>query len=140
MPELCPFDYAVIRVVPRVERAEFINVGVIVSCPAKKYLNAAFELEPERLAALDPALDAALIRQHLEAILAICKGGARGGPIGKLSPRARFHWLVAPRSTVIQTSPVHAGFCADGDAMLEHLLDKMVRLRPDAVSSETGKL
>src|ERR1051325_9472214 len=109
MPELYPFDYAVIRVVPRVEREEFINVGVIVSCPDRKYLNAGYELKPERLAALDPTLDPALIDQHLEAILAICKGGAQAGPIGKLSPRARFHWLVAPRGPVIQPPPVHTG-------------------------------
>ena len=139
MPELCPFDYAVIRVVPRVEREEFINVGVIVSCPDRKYLNAGYELKPERLAALGPALDPALINQHLEAILAICKGGAQAGPIGKLSPRARFHWLVAPRSTVIQTSPVHTGLCADGDVMLEHLLDTMVRQGHEPASSRAGE-
>jgi hypothetical protein len=140
MPELCPFDYAIIRVVPRVEREEFINVGVIVSCPDRKYLNAGIELEQERLAALDSTLDPALIRQHLDAILAICKGGAEAGPIGKLSPRARFHWLVAPRSTVIQTSPVHTGLCADGDAMLEHLLNTMVRQKHEPASSQAGKL
>lgn len=140
MPELCPFDYAIIRVVPRVERGEFINVGVIVSCPDRKYLNAGIELEHERLAALDRTLDPALVKQHLDAILAICKGGTEAGPIGKLSPRARFHWLVAPRSTVIQTSPVHTGLCADGDAMLEHLLNTMVRRGHEAASSRAGNL
>ncbi|MDT7778619.1 MAG: hypothetical protein QOC99_1131 [Acidobacteriota bacterium] len=131
MPELCPFDYAVIRVVPRVEREEFINAGVIVSCAEKRFLKAGFELDSGRLAALDPALDPALVREHLEAFALICKGGAKAGPIGRLPPRARFHWLVAPRSTVIQTSPVHTGLCADGDAMLEHLLDAMVRQKQD---------
>ena len=127
MPDLSPFDYAIIRVVPRVEREEFINVGVIVSCPTKNYLRAGIELDRERLAALDPALDPAIIMKHLEAILVLCEGGAEAGPIGQLPPRARFHWLVAPRSTIIQTSAVHTGLCEDGEAMLKHLLEKMVR-------------
>jgi hypothetical protein len=127
MPEPCPFDYAVIRVVPRVEREEFINVGVILSCPAQNFLKAAIELDDERLAALDPALDPALVRKHLEALSLICDGGAEAGPIGLLPPRSRFHWLVAPRSTIIQTSPVHTGLCDDGEAMLEHLVKTMVR-------------
>ena len=127
MPDLCPFDYAVIRVVPRVERGEFVNAGVIVSCPAKNYLKARVELDRARLAALDPRLDAATIQRHLDAVAAICEGGDGAGPIGLLPPRARFHWLVAPRSTVIQTSPVHTGLCRDGEEMLEHLLDTMVR-------------
>ncbi len=128
MPELCPFDYAIIRVVPRVEREEFINAGVIVSCPSKSYLKAGIELDRARLAALDPTLDPAMVQRHLDAISAICEGGAGAGPIGSLPPRARFHWLVAPRSTIIQTSPVHTGLCGDGDEMLEHLLTKMVRV------------
>jgi hypothetical protein len=127
MPELCPFDYAVIRVVPRVERGEFINAGVIVSCPAKGYLRAVVELDERRLSALAPEVDLATVRRHLEAIPRICEGGAAAGPIGALPPRARFHWLVAPRSTVIQTSPVHTGLCDDGDRVLQRLLDAMVR-------------
>lgn len=127
MPEACPFDYAVIRVVPRVEREEFINAGVIVSCPARNFLKAKIELDKERLAALAPSLDAATIQKHLDAIPIICEGGAEAGPIGRLAPRSRFHWLVAPRSTIIQTSPVHTGLCEDGDEMLERLLDRMVR-------------
>jgi hypothetical protein len=127
MPELCPFDYAVVRVVPRVERGEFINAGVIVSCPGKNYLKARVELDAERLAALDPAFDRETVERHLNAIPLICEGGAGGGPIGLLPQRARFHWLVAPRSTIIQTSPVHTGFCEDGDRMLEHLFERMVR-------------
>lgn len=127
MPELCPFDYAVIRVVPRVERGEFVNAGVIVSCPAQSYLKARVELDAGRLAALDPGFDRETVERHLAAIPLICEGGAQAGPIGRLPQRARFHWLVAPRSTVIQTSPVHTGFCEDGDAMLEHLFDRMVR-------------
>jgi hypothetical protein len=127
MPEPCPFDYAVIRVVPRVERGEFVNAGVIVSCPSKNYLKARVELDAERLAALDPGVDRDAVERHLAAILRICEGGAEAGPIGLLPQRARFHWLVAPRSTIIQTSPAHTGFCEDGDRMLEHLFGTMVR-------------
>jgi hypothetical protein len=127
MHELCPFDYAVIRVVPRVERQEFINAGVVVSCQARNFLKAKFELDRARLAALDPQLDVVIIQKHLDAIVLISEGGAEAGPIGLLPQRARFHWLVAPRSTIIQTSPVHTGLCHDGEAMLEHLLARMVR-------------
>jgi hypothetical protein len=126
MPEPCPFDYAVVRVVPRVERGEFVNAGVIVSCPARGYLRARVELDAGRLAALDPGLDRETVERHLAAIPLICAGGAQAGPIGLLPQRARFHWLVAPRSTIIQTSPVHTGFCEDGDLMLEHLFRTMV--------------
>ncbi len=126
MPEPCPFDYAVVRVVPRVERGEFVNAGVIVSCPAKNYLKARVELDAERLAALDPAFDRETVERHLAAIPAICEGGAAAGPIGLLPQRARFHWLVAPRSTIIQTSPVHTGFCEEGDPVLERLFRAMV--------------
>ncbi len=121
------YDYAIIRVVPRVEREEFINVGVIVSCPARKFLEARFELDEQRLKAIDPTLDVESIKAHLGSISAICKGGEQGGPIGQLSLRERFHWLVAPRSTVIQTSPVHTGRCKDPAAVLERLLETMVR-------------
>lgn len=126
MPELCPFDYAVVRVVPRVERGEFVNAGVIVSCPARGYLKARVELDAARLAALDPAFDPESIARHLEAIPRICEGGPAAGPIGLLPQRTRFHWLVAPRSTVIQTSPVHTGLCEDGDPVLERLFRAMV--------------
>ncbi len=127
MPELCPFDYSVVRVVPRVERGEFVNAGVILSCPGQNYLKARVELDAERLAALDPNFDRETVERHLNAIPLICEGGPQAGPIGLLPQRARFHWLVAPRSTIIQTSPVHTGFCEDGDAVLEHLFEKMVR-------------
>lgn len=127
MLELSPFDYAIIRVVPRVEREEFINAGVIVSCAIRNYLKAGIELNTARLAALDSSLDPGLIMRHLEAIRTLCEGGADAGPIGRLPLRSRFDWLVAPRSTIIQTSPVHTGLCEDGDRMLEHLLETMVR-------------
>jgi len=126
------YDYAIIRVVPRVEREEFVNVGVIVSCPARRFLEARIELDERRLRALDPTLDVESIRAHLATIPAICKGGAEAGPIGRLSQRERFHWLIAPRSTIIQTSPAHTGACKEPTAVLEHLLDTMVRPPVDA--------
>ena len=121
------YDYAIIRVMPRVEREEFVNVGVIVSCPAKGFLEARIELDEQRLLALDATLDITTVRDHLAAIPTICAGGEQAGPIGQLSQRERFHWLVAPRSTIIQISPVHTGCCKDPGAVLEHLLDTMVR-------------
>jgi len=127
VPAPCPYDYATIRVVPRVEREEFINAGVILSCPAQDFLEARIALDEQRLRALDPAVDIDAVRTHLASIPIICAGGATAGPIGQLTPRERFHWLVAPRSTVIQTSPVHTGRCADPRHTLEHLLDVMVR-------------
>ena len=123
------YDYAVIRVVPRVEREEFVNVGVIVSCPSRDFLEARIEFEPQRIAALDATLDLEALGEHLAAIPTICKGGPAAGPIGRLSRRERFHWLVAPRSAIIQTSPAHSGRCDDPEALLEHLLDTMVRSR-----------
>jgi hypothetical protein len=126
------YDYAIVRVVPRVEREEFVNVGVIVSCPAQDFLQARIELDEPRLRALDPAIDLEAIRLHLASIPAICAGGSQGGPIGRLSRRERFDWLVAPRSTIIQTSKVHTGRCSDPVALLEHLLNTMVRRPPGA--------
>jgi len=121
------YDYAVIRVVPRVEREEFVNVGVIVSCQDESFLQARIELDEPRLLALEPSLDIPALRAHLATIPAICTGGDAAGPIGKLSRRERFDWLTAPRSTMIQTSPVHAGRCTDPLAAIEHLLETMVR-------------
>jgi len=121
------YDYAIIRVVPKVEREEFVNVGVIVSCPGNGFLDARIELDERRVKALDPAADLDQIRAHLATIPAICAGGKDAGPIGKLPQRERFHWLVAPRSTVIQTSPTHTGVCKDPVGLLEHLLVTMVR-------------
>jgi hypothetical protein len=129
MPDRCPFDYAVVRVVPRVERGEFVNAGVIVYCSAERYLAARIELDERRVAALDPALDLAELRRWLDAIPRVCEGGPDAGPIGRLPQRARFDWLVAPRSTVVQTSPVHTGLLLDPDTALEHLMDRMVRTK-----------
>jgi hypothetical protein len=122
-----PYDYAIIRLVPRVEREEFINVGVIVSCPARDFLDAQIVLDEQRLRSLDASLDVATIRAHLATIPAVCSGGEQAGPIGQLSQRERFHWLVAPRSTSIQTSPVHTGFCQNPRTALAYLVDRMVR-------------
>jgi len=127
VPALVTYDYAVIRVVPRVEREEFVNVGVIVSCEAARLLEARIELDEARVRALDPTLDLAALRKHLESIPLICRGGPGSGPIGELPQRARFHWLTAKRSAIIQTSPVHAGRCRAAGDMLEHLLARMVR-------------
>lgn len=127
MHDHCSYDYAVVRVVPRVEREEFVNVGIILSCQAKDFLEARIELDEKRLLALDPKLDLETLRSHLASIPAICAGGAEGGAIGKLSRRERFDWLVAPRSTIIQTSAVHTGRCVNLAQTMEHLLAKIVR-------------
>lgn len=121
------YDYAIVRVVPRVERGERINVGVILSCPDLEFLEARIELDTARLLALDAAADVEAMQAILEMIPAVCRGGAEAGPIGELPQRGRFRWLVAPRSTVIQPSPVHTGRTADPAACLEHLMDRIVR-------------
>ena len=127
MPAEYTYDYAIIRVVPRVERGELINVGVILSCPEVDFLEARVELDPARLLALDATLDVEAARANLETIPVVCRGGAEAGPIGQLPQRGRFHWLVSPRSTVIQPSPVHTGRTGDPAAALERLLNTMVR-------------
>jgi hypothetical protein len=124
------YDYAIIRVVPRVERGEMINVGVILSCPDVSFLEARIELDDARLLAFDATLDLDAVRAHLDTIPVTCRGGAGAGPIGALPQRARFHWLVAPRSTIIQMSPVHTGRTDDPAAALERLLERMVRRCP----------
>jgi hypothetical protein len=124
--ERLAFDYAVVRVVPRVERGEFLNAGVILFCSTKAYLEARIGLDHQRLLGLDPSIDVAVVESYLEAIPKVCAGGGEAGSIGSLPQRARFHWLVAPRSTVIQTSDVHAGVTHDLDAALASLFDKLV--------------
>ena len=120
------YDYAVVRVVPKVDREEFINAGVIVSCPELSFLEARIKLSESRLLALDPNVDLELVRNHLATIPIICRGGDEAGSIGQLPQRQRFHWLVAPRSTIIQTSPVHTGRSEDPTAALEHLVATIV--------------
>ena len=121
------YDYAIIRVVPRVERGELINVGVILSCPDVAFLDARIHLDASRLLALDGTLDVEATRANLEIIPLVCRGGEEAGAIGALPQRSRFHWLVSPRSTIIQFSPVHTGRTDDPGKALERLLDTMVR-------------
>jgi hypothetical protein len=127
VPARCSFDYAIVRVVPSVEREEFINVGVIVFCHDREFLAARIELDEARLRALAPDVDLPLVRRHLEAIERICEGGQAAGPIGQLPLRERWHWLVAPRSTILQFSAPHTGLCEAPEEWLERLLDRVVR-------------
>lgn len=121
------YDYAIVRVVPRVEREEFVNAGVILSCQRSGFLQAAVALDEARLLALHPHVDLDTVRRHLQAIVAICAGEAGCGPIAQLPYRARFHWLTARRSSIIQTSPVHTGRCTDAGAALAHIMERMVQ-------------
>jgi len=127
VPAHCTYDYAIVRVVPHVDRGEFVNVGVIVSCTGAQFLKARIELDEARVLALAPDLDLTSIRRALAALPVICAGGAEAGAFGQLGARQRFDWLVAPRSASIQTSPVHSGLCTDPDGALEHLMARMVR-------------
>src|SRR6266852_5348849 len=126
MPALNSYDYAIIRVVPCVERGEYINAGVILFCRTRRYLGSLISLDTERLTLLYPAIDLDMVQKHLDSIPVVCKGAAEAGVIGQLSQSERFHWLVSPRSTMIQTSPVHSGLCTDPADTLEHLLKTMV--------------
>jgi hypothetical protein len=129
MRALRSYDYAIVRVVPRVERGEFVNAGIILSCDVERILRAGIELDEGALLAIDAHVDLDVVRSALAVIPTICAGGESAGDIGKMTARERFHWLVAPRSTIVQTSPVHTGQCADPDAALEHLMQTMVRRR-----------
>ena len=119
------FEYAVIRVMPKVEREEFFNVGVILSCPAQNFLSARIYLNEAKLKALAPEFTAETVNRYLKTFSTIC-AGEETGVIGQLTKRERFYWLTAVRSTILQTSPIHTGFCADAGEMLEHLFEKMV--------------
>lgn len=127
MPAEHTYDYAIIRVVPRVDRGEQVNVGVIVSCPDASFLDARIELDEALITALDPAIDVAAVRANLAVIPAVCRGDADGGPIAALDARARFRWLVAPRSTIIQPSAVHTGRTTDPARCLDALMTRVVR-------------
>ena len=127
MPAEYTYDYAIVRVVPHVERGEQVNVGVILSCTDTDFLDARIEVNDRVLLAIDPAIDLAAVRTNLKVIPLVCRGGPEAGPIGLLPPRGRFRWLVAPRSTIIQPSAVHTGRTADPAACLEHLMDRIVR-------------
>jgi len=121
------FEYALLRVVPRVERGEFINAGVVLYCQDARFLDARVHLDPERLRAIEPKLDPEAVRAHLEVARLVCEGGREAGAVGLFPPVQRFGWLVAPRSTVVQPSPVHTGFANDPEEAIEHLLQVMVR-------------
>lgn len=126
MSRECTYDYAIIRVMPRVERGEQMNVGVIVSAVDADYLDARIDDDLTRLLALDPALDLETVRASLATIPAVCAGGPGAGPLGDLPARGRFRWLVSPRSTIVQMSPVHTGR-GDAVAALARLFETMVR-------------
>jgi hypothetical protein len=122
------FDYAVVRVVPRVDREEFVNAGVILFCRERRYLACRIGVNEARALALAPNLDMDAVRQHLRAFELVCNGEVDGGPMAKLSQSERFHWLTAPRSTILQTSSVRTGICTggvDGCADLDGRLDEI---------------
>jgi hypothetical protein len=130
MSEACTFDYAIIRLVPRVEREEFFNVGVILSCPVFKFLETKIYLDEKKLQCFTPETDVAHIadvRQFLAVIPKICAGEKIAGVIGELTQRERFYWLTAQRSTIIQSSPVHTGLTEDPAATLAHLFERNVK-------------
>ena len=126
MHALSSYDYAIIRVVPNVERGECINVGALLFSRTQRFLRVRIHLDQARVLALAPDLDLVAIQQELDDIVLICEGGPEAGPLGQMSQSERFHWLVSPRSTIIQTSQVHTGLCTDLEATLEHLLKTMV--------------
>jgi len=126
MQEKQLFEYAIIRVMPRVERGEFINVGVIVYCAKQKFLKILYTIEPDRLLAFSDKLDLAEIEERLCAFESVCAGSDGGGPIGKLPMASRFRWLIAARSTVVQTSAVHPGLCENAGETLNKIFAQMV--------------
>ena len=128
------YSYAIIRVVPRVERGEFLNVGVVLFAREQEFLGTRIELDPQRLRNLAGTVDIGAVERHLATFMAITDGLPAGGPIAVLPKPERFHWLVSPRSTMIQTSPVHVGRSSDPERALEDLLDEFVR----PVSSGSG--
>jgi Protein of unknown function (DUF3037) len=123
------FDYAVIRIVPSVEREEFFNAGVILFCPEQRFLDARVHLDAEKLKAFAPEVNANELEQRLRAIVKVCAGDENAGAIARLPQRARFHWLIAPRSTVVQVSPAHSGICEQPRAVLDRLFSEQVFAR-----------
>ncbi|WP_328295219.1 DUF3037 domain-containing protein [Kineococcus sp. NBC_00420] len=129
VPALEVYEYAVVRVVPRVERAEFVNAGVVLWCRALEHLQARTAFDVDRARALAPDLDVEAVTRHLGALEAVCAGDPRGGAPTTEAKGARFRWLVAPRSTVLQTSPVHCGLTRDPAAELDRLVTSLVAPR-----------
>lgn len=127
MPANDLFEYAIIRIVPRVEREEFLNAGILLYCPAQGFLRIAYELNETRLRALSETVNIGEVQEQLRAFEHVCAGGGQAGAIGKLPPGERFRWLTAPRSTIVQTSPVHTGLCGNAEETLMHLLATLVR-------------
>jgi hypothetical protein len=130
MPARSAYEYALIRAVPRVERGEYINVGVVLFCRERRFLAARLELDAARLRALSPDLDLEALREQLGHIPIICAGGRAAGPIGDLPAHERFRWLTAPRSAIVQPSAVHVGLCAEPGAALDHLFKQNVATNP----------
>ena len=128
MSERRAFDYVIVQVVPRVDRDERVNVGVILFCPTAAYLGSRIVLDDRRLRALAPDVDLAAVAGQLDAIRAVAAGDATAGPIARLPPSERFHWLSAPRSTIVQPSTAHAGLCDDPAAALDHLFQTAVEV------------
>lgn len=126
MPDRQLFEYAVIRVVPRVEREEFMNVGVILYCAKQRFLKAVFILDEDRMKAFAKDIDINTVKENLQAFTRLCAGGKDGGPIGELDLASRFRWLTAMRSTVLQTSRVHPGFCIDAAEKLNTIVAEQV--------------
>ena len=120
------FEYAVIRLVPRVEREEFVNVGILLFCKSKRYLRCRYQLNKEKITALCAVLDCSDVESHLSSFEAICHADKKAGPIALLDAPSRFRWLTATRSTVVQTSKVHPGFCYDLDETLDKLFEQLV--------------
>jgi hypothetical protein len=127
MPTHCTYDYALIRVVPNIEKGEFVNVGVILFCRTKRYLAARLALDAERVLALEPSMDMAMLEAQLALIPRICAGE---GPIGMLGQAESFHWLVAPHNTVVQAGPVHSGLCSDPEEVLNRLVASIAPRQP----------
>jgi hypothetical protein len=135
MPDLRSFDYTIVRIVPRPERGECVNVGVILFCREANFLGGRIEPNWERIAALAPTIDRDEVTRQLDHLMTVIEGDHSAGPIAQLSPSKRFHWLSGPRSTVVQVSPMHSGLCDDPGPMLEHLMDVMVRV-PSPLSQD----
>jgi hypothetical protein len=129
---LSSFDYAILRVVPRVDREEFVNAGVVLFCLERKFLEVRIHIDEDRLRALWPELDVNLVRERLRAFPKIAAGAADGGPIARLPIRQRFHWMVAPRSTIVQVSPVHTGLCDTPERALDELYRNLVLMDAEA--------
>lgn len=126
MKDRAIYEYAVIRLVPKVEREEFINIGVILYCRKHKFLEMMYRLNLDRILAFDSTVDIDRVRSHLESWVKICKGGVDGGPIGLLERHIRFRWITAPKSTIIQCSKVHPGRCFDSESVLKDLFHNNV--------------